>query len=245
MTVSVYVLVAAGLALALLAAALLPPPARPAEEDAGIGLGLLAAGCVTALVMGVLALLGLPVATACLGAVAWLLVMPCVWLARAPRPLEEGWDPQIEDDDDDGGDSPSPRGPDAPAAGDEEQAGAQAPAPAPGRVGWTPAPQPVPVMATAAKVRLMLAAEQAQRQLAMQEVDRRIVVPVQLPPREVPAAPAAQPAAPLHAPEWPRLQPAPRVRDDHGCVAHASAVDAQPRRRWAARRRTQRPALHD
>lgn len=240
MTVSVYVLVGAGLALALLVASLIPPPTRPAEDGAGLGSGLLVAGCITALVMGILALLGLPVATAALGAVAWLLVMPCVWLARTPRPLEDGWHHETDEDDDDGG-SPRPSGPYAPPATGEQRAGAQAPVTALAPGPWMPARRPVPVMATAEKVQQMLAAQDAQRLLAAQEVERVLAAAAQLPLPEVPAPPEPEPAGPLHSPEWPRLQPAPRVRADHRSIAHALVAVAHAHtRRRAAQRRAER-----
>ena len=244
-TVSVYVLVGAGLALALAVAMLIPAPTRPAEDGAGVGSGLLVAGCVTALVMGLLALLGLPVATAALGAVAWLLVMPCIWLARAPEPLEDGWHYET-DEDDDGGGSPRPSSPFVPPAADEQQAGAQAPITALAPGPWTPARRPAPVLATAEKVQQMLAAQEAQRLLAAQEVERMLAAAAQIPLPEVPAAPGPEPAGPLHTPEWPRLQPAPRVRADHRSIAHAFAAVAHAhtrRRAAAAQRRAERTGL--
>ena len=246
MTVSVYLLVGAGLALALLVATLIPPPTRPAEDGAGLGSGLLTAGCITAVVMGILALLGLPVATAALGAVAWLLVMPCVWLARAPRPLEDGWHYETDEDDDDGGGSPRPSGPYAPPASGEQHVGAQAPITALAPGPWMPARRPAPVMATAEKVQQMLAAQEAQRLLAAQEVERVLAAAAQIPLPEGPAAPEPEPAGPLHSPQWPRLQPAPRVRADHRSSGHAFAAVAHAhtrRRAAAAQRRAERAGL--
>jgi hypothetical protein len=256
----VYALIFTGLALALLVATLIPAPRHPTEEQAGLGLALLTTGCAAALAMGVVALLALPVASAVLGAIAWLLVMPCVWLARAPHPLDEWGD---EEQDDDGG-SPSPDLPSAPPAPDDRLPG-QHPSAAPAaRVAWTPAPQatPViapaarwtpapqamPVLATAARVRCLLAEQENERLLAAQRVARILATappapppvaapappPVAAPPAdETPAIAAALPAAglPLHRPAQPRLRPAPRVRSEHGSIADALAAVAHARTR--------------
>jgi len=56
------------------------------------------------------ALAHLPVHSAASEALAWLTVMPCLWMARAPLPAEGYED---EDEDDDGGE-PWPRWPGAP-----------------------------------------------------------------------------------------------------------------------------------
>lgn len=243
-----YALIFVGLALALLVATLIPAPQHPVEEDAGVGLALLSAGCVAALAMGVLALLGLPVATAVVGAVAWLLVMPCIWLARGPQPLDDGW--YEEDEDDDGG-SPSPHAPSAPPASDDRLPGLQLPVAAPAHPAWTPAPQPAPVVATAARTQRLLAAREAERLLAAQDVERLLAAAAQSPLPDVPAPPAPAPVAraPLHTPQWPRLAAPPRMRADHPSVAHMFAVvaHARTRRRAAAtaKRRAQASARHD
>jgi hypothetical protein len=259
----VYALIFIGLALALLVATLMPAPRHPTEEDAGLGLTLLAAGCVAALAMGVLALAALPVASAVLGAIAWLLVMPCIWLARGPRPLDEWGDEEPEDDD---GGSPSPDAPPAPPAPDDRLPGRQPAAAPAARATWTPAPQPAPVMATAARVRQLLAEQETERRLAAQQTERllaeqrvarvRASTPPAAPPAASPAPPAAAPdvavtlaapGAPRHRPAPPRLRPAPRVRAEHGSIvdALAAAAHARTRRRAAedmARRRA--PTSH-
>ena len=230
----VYALIFVGLALALLVAALIPAPQRPAEEDAGVGLALLSAGCVAALVMGVLALLGLPVATAAVGAVAWLLVMPCIWLARAPQPYDDGW--YEEDEDDGGGGSAPPHAPSAPPAPDDRLPGLQPPVAAATHTAWAPAPQPAPVLATAARTQRLLAAQEAERLLAAQEVQRVLAAAAQIPLPQAPAPPAPAPVAPepvapapLHTPQWPSVAPPPRVRADHRSVAHILATFAHAR----------------
>lgn len=242
-----YALIFVGLAVALLVATLMPAPEQATEDDADVGLALLAAGCVAALVMGVLAILGLPVATAAVGAVAWLLVMPCIWLARAPQPLDDG---PYEEDEDDGG-SPPPHAPPAPPVPDDRLPGLQPPLATPARGAWTPGPQPAPVLPTAARTQRLLAAQEAERLRAALEVERLLAAAAQLPLPEIPAAPAPPPAtpAPLHTPEWPRLAPPPRVRADHRSIAHAFAAvaHAHTRRRTAAaaKRRAQASALRD
>jgi hypothetical protein len=228
----VYALIAVALGLALLAATLLPAPQHPAEDDAGIGLALLAAGCAAALAMGVLAILALPAESAVLGAIAWLLVMPCVWLARGPRPLEDWGDD--EQDDDDGG-SPSPDAPFAPPAPDGRPP-ALPPTRTPAAVAtWTPAPQLAPVTATAARVQRLLAAQEAERLHAAQEAQRllatrefeRILAATTLAAPQADAAdsiPAPAPTAePLHAPAQPRARPAARMRADHRSIEHVLA----------------------
>lgn len=242
MTDPVFGLIAVALLFTLLVAMLVPAPSEPVEDDAGVGLGLIVGGCVAALVMGVLALAGLTIASAVLGAVAWLLVMPCVWMARAPQ-ASGGW---YEEDVDDGG-SPSPDAPAAPPVPSDDLSGLQPTATQRAAANWTPAPRPAPVIGLAARVRQMLAAEEAQRMLAAQEV-RRILAPappVTLPPAVVvPAvAPVVEPAlaaapVPQPAPVEPRMRPATRLRDDTRSVGHvlAAAAHNRTRRRAAAAR---------
>lgn len=232
----VYALIFVGLALALLVPALIPAPERPAEEDAGVGLALLSAGCVAALIMGLLAILGLPVATAAAGAVAWLLVMPCIWLARAPQPYGDGW----YEEDDDGGSAP-PHAPSAPPAPDDRLPGLQPPVAAAARSAWAPAPRPAPVLATAARAQHLLAAREAERLLAAQEVQRVLAATAQIPLPQVPAPPAPAPVvpdplalAPLHTPPWPHVTPPTRMRADHRSVAHILATFAHARTRRRA-----------
>ncbi len=83
----VYAIVLTSLALALLAVMLLPAPSRPPAAEAGIQLALLSLGCLTVIVMGAFALTHHHEESTICGAIAWLLVMPCVWLSRAPRPV--------------------------------------------------------------------------------------------------------------------------------------------------------------
>jgi len=249
----VYALIFIGLALALLVATLIPAPQYPTEEEAGLGLTLLATGCVAALAMGVLALTALPVASAVLGAIAWLVAMPCIWLARAPRPADD-WGG--EEDDDDGG-SPSPDMPSAPPAPDDCLPGLPPAAARAARVTWTPAPQPAPVMATAARVRALLdeqeaarlrAQQETERLLAARELDRVLATATPQPaaPAPLAATPPAMPGTPLHKPAPPRLRPAPRVRAEHPSAAPvpAAAAHARARRRAAADQPARRSASH-
>lgn len=243
----VYLLVSLGLALGLLIAATIPAPSRPAEEQPAVGLALIVVGSLTALAMGIVGLLGHAVAAIVLGAIAWVVVTPCIWLARAPQPLDDG--PYEEDEDDDDG-SPSPQAPSAPPAPDDPLPGLQPPVAAPARSAWTPAPQAEPVLATAARVQRLLAAQEAERLLAAQEVERLLAASARIPLPEIPTAPAPAPAAPapLHTPAWPRLAPPPRVRADHRSVAHMFAAVAHAHTRRAAavaKRRAQASALRD
>jgi hypothetical protein len=144
----VYTGVFTGLALALVIAVALPAPPQPVHNEAGAQMTLLGLGCAAVTVTGILALLGHPAASALFGAIAWLVVMPCLWMARAPRPADGGLD-----DDDDGGGSPWPRVPSAPPAPPDGLPGM--PGLPPAAVGssppaWAPAPAPSPVPVTAA-----------------------------------------------------------------------------------------------
>lgn len=251
MTDPVFGLIAVALLLTLLVAMLIPAPSRPVEDGAGVGLGLIVAGCVAALVMGVLALAGLTIASAVLGAVAWLLVMPCVWMARAPQ-APGGW--YEEEEDDDGG-SPSPDAPAAPPLPSDDLPGRQPTATGPAAVTWTPAPRPA-VTGLAARVQQMLAGADAERRLAAQEVERILA---SAPPVAL-AAPLAAPAAatvgepvpaattlPPPAPGEPRTRPPARVRDDTRSVGHVlvAAAHARTRRRAASRDRRSDEARRD
>ena len=231
MTDPLYLLVSLGLTLALAAAIILPAPSRPVEEHADWGLALIVVACAAAFAMGIAGLMGHPIASIVLGCVAWLFVMPVVWLARAPEPAEDGWFETEEDDD--GGGSPLPQGPWAPPVCDDERAPAGAPAPAT----WTPAAQPAPVVASAAKVQRLLAAREAERLLAAQEVQRMLAATAGIPLPDVPTVPTPEAApTPLHTPDWPQLQAPPRPRGDHRSIAHllAAAAHARARRRSTA-----------
>lgn len=259
MTDPVYALLFTALVTALGTALLIPAPAGPAADDdddeARIQVALLGAGCAATVAMGILALAGRPAESTVCGAIAWLLVMPCVWLARAPRPAGEWGD---EEEDDDGGGSPPPHAPSAPPAPDDRLPGLQpptVPAAPPARA----APQPAPVMATAAKVQRLLAAQEAERLAAAREVERLLaaaaLIALSQPERAdagaEPPTPAAPPPAPVHATQRRRLSPAPRVRADHRSIVHvlAALAHADRRRRTTATRRAAsaqpRSALHD
>ena len=64
--------------------------------------GLLVGACIATLLMGAFAMSDHHVAAIIAGAAAGLIVVPCLWLARAPD-----WREEEEDEDDDGG-SPRP-----------------------------------------------------------------------------------------------------------------------------------------
>jgi hypothetical protein len=243
----VYALIFIALGLALMTAMVIPAPARAADNEDVIQLSLQGMACVAVIVMGGLALSGHPAQSTISGALAWLLVMPCLWLSRAPG-AAEGWYEE-EDEDDGGGGSPSPRRPSDPPAPDGRLPGLEPPVMPPAHGAWN-APQPAPVLATAARVKLLLAAQEAQRMQAAQDVQRRLAAAagtqrpqphtdpaeplpavVALPPPADAIAPAV--VAPLHTPDPHDLRPTPRVRGDHRSIVHALAAVAhvQTRRR--------------
>ena len=247
-----------GLALALVLAATIPAPTRPVDDQAAVFQGLIAIACAIALIMGGLALAGLAVASTLVGAVAWMVVMPCVWLSRAPRPPEEQWGDEQEEDDDGGG-SPSPFAPSAPPAPSDRRPDFGVPVTAAVPLTWTPAPQPAPVLATATRAQRLIAAQEAQRLLAAQEVQRLLAAQrfdaaraameaerllaltaaaAPQPSDALPDAPSTP--APLHTPEWPQLRPAVRARADHRTITHALAAvgHACTRRRIRTPQRT-------
>lgn len=239
-----FMLVFGGLVCVLLMAMVVPAPERPADNEADIHLQLLALGCLAIVLTGALALANRPTESIVFGAVAWLVVTPCVWLARAPQSAA-GWD-ELEEDDDGGG-SPPPHSPSSPPAPDEVRAagtGAGAPA---ARGGWVAAP------AFAA----MSSAEVALPAWALAApasgTDR-----AWMPPRSSPsvggattgwAAPAPSlpapvvPAAALAAAERPRARR--RARGEHGDLLGARAPGDRRRRRtllgWMRRPRRDAP----
>jgi len=253
----VYAIVLTSLGLALLAVMVIPAPSRPPAAEAGIQLALLSAGCLTVIVMGAFALTDHHEESTICGAIAWLIVMPCVWLSRAPRPDGE-WE---EDEDDGGGGSPSPQWPSDPPVPDDRLPGLQPPMMPHARTVLAPVPvaaPPVPVVATAVKVQRLLAAQEAERVRAANEVRWLLAAAAAPPPAQAAAAPVADPPPvgeprpiPLHAMQ-PRLHPAPRARAEHGSIVHVTAAEAHartPRRSATARRRAasdgSRPALRD
>ena len=116
-----FMLVFGGLVCVLLTAMVVPAPERAAENEADIHLQLLALGCLAIVLTGALALANRPTESIVFGAVAWLVVTPCVWLARAPQQAA-GWD-ELEEDDDGGG-SPPPHSPSSPPVPDDVRADA-------------------------------------------------------------------------------------------------------------------------
>jgi hypothetical protein len=107
-----YATLGALLCSALLIALIIPAPTRAPRHEVGLHLTLLGLGAALAILAGVYALAQLPVHSAGSGALAWLIVMPCLWLARGPRPAE-GYGYEDEEEDDDGGEL-GPRWPGAP-----------------------------------------------------------------------------------------------------------------------------------
>lgn len=119
MGAGVYVLVFGGLFVALLAtvaAISVPAPRHAVEDEAGLSLTLLGLGSLATVITGVLALADLPVHSAVCGALACVIVIPCLWLARAPLPPPQDAD---DDEDDDDGGTPPPVYPSAPPAPDD------------------------------------------------------------------------------------------------------------------------------
>jgi pyruvate/2-oxoglutarate dehydrogenase complex dihydrolipoamide acyltransferase (E2) component len=243
MTDPTYALIIAFVLVALVTAVVIPAPAHAPDNEESIQLSLQGAACALIILMGALALSGHHAESTISGAVAWLLVMPCIWLSRAPGSI---WSAE-EEDDDDGGGSPTPRRPSAPPAPDDRLPGLRPPAVPGGHSVWAAnAAQPAPLVATAARVRLLLAAQEAERLQATGEVQRLLAAAAALPqpqpqPQPEPAAaivPEPAPAAPmpLHWPDPHDLQPAPRERADHRTIVHliAAVAHAQGRRRRAA-----------
>ena len=97
-------------------ALLAPAPAYNPETEPDIPTSLLVAACIATMLMGAFALSDHHVAAIIAGAAAGLIVVPCLWLARAPDWWED------EDEDDDGG-SPRPGSPFTPPAPDDRLPG--------------------------------------------------------------------------------------------------------------------------
>jgi len=231
-TAAVYALIVTILACTLLGALILPAPSRAARNEADVHQSLLAAASFMTLITGVLALQDHTAASAFCGAIAWLLVMPCVWLVRGPGPAGEWWETDEDEDDDDGG-SPRPHRPSAPPAPDDRLPGWRPSTPAAARPAWaaprataTASAPAIAVVATATRVQQMLAAAQASEPVAppvpATAVRAGAVVPA-LVPAPAPEAPVSAPA-----PETPCREPVaqrPRVRGDHPSIAY---VQTQP-----------------
>jgi hypothetical protein len=141
-----FMLVFGGLVCVLLTAMVVPAPERAAENEADIHLQLLALGCLAIVLTGALALANRPTESIVFGAVAWLVVTPCVWLARAPQQAA-GWD-ELEEDDDGGG-SPPPHSPSSPPVPDDVRADGAGGAAPTARGRWAAAPALTPAMVSA------------------------------------------------------------------------------------------------
>jgi hypothetical protein len=244
-----FMLVFGGLVCVLLMAMVVPAPERAADNEADVHLQLLALGCLAIVLTGALALANRPTESIVFGAVAWLVVTPCVWLARAPQSAT-GWD-ELEEDDDDGG-SPPPHSPSSPPAPDDVRAagtGAGAPA---ARGEWIAAP-------AFAFGPAMSSAELALPAWALAAPVSGTARPW-MPPRSSPAvggattgwAPPA-PSLPVPAPATPRAALAAsdrprarrRVRGEHGDPLGAGVPVGRRRRRtllgWMRRPRRDAP----
>jgi hypothetical protein len=206
------------LTLALLVALLAPPPARTPVSEGSIHVTLLCAGCLATILTGSLALADLAAPAAVCGVAAWLLVMPCVWLARAPRLDESSGE---EEDEDDGGGSPRPLWPTTPPAPDDRPGGLRPTGSGSTGARWAPAPARAPALVPAATATAAPVACSAQ------------------PPAE-PAVAVATPA-PAGEPAQRRLRrPARPVRGDHRSIVHvqhAGGTHEGRRRRANLRRR--------
>ena len=240
----IYVLIFLGLALALVVATTIPAPSRPVENEVLINATLLSAAVAITTLMGAFALAGLHVESVICGTIAWLTAMPCLWLARAPRPAE-GWGGGEDDDYDDPLPGLDPTG----AVGT-----GFAPA-APPAIATTPLPAPAPAgawaMQPAAEVESQPFAAQPRLVEDAVDADPAWQAPVE-PAWSAPAEPAWQtPAEPLDEPvaaascDEPvgamhrrALAPPARIRGDHRSIAHVNGVGAHDtgRRRRASLR---------
>ena len=233
-----YALIFAGLTVALLIALLAPAPAYNPDTEPDIPTGLLVGACIATLLMGAFALSGDHVAAMITGAAAGLIVVPCLWLARAPDWWEE------EDEDDDGG-SPRPGSPSDPSAPDDRlpgldpagRTGAQGAWVAAPAVSFTPATAEAPLPAWAMRVGTpawAMAQPEPVAELpgAGGEQDLYEELPITDPvwePVPVTAPECEQGEAP--AARRPRRS-AKRVRGEHRSVAHLGARSgAHPRSR--------------
>ena len=233
-----YALIFAGLAVALLLATLAPAPAYAHHDEPDIPTGLLVAAGVATLLMGSLALSGHHLEAVISGAAAWLIVVPCLWLARAP----DGW--EEEDEDDDGG-SPRPDSPLDPPAPDDRSPGLDPSAWTGAQGAWAPAPAVSFTPATAEAPLPAWAMRQGSPAWAIAQAD-----PVAAEPQvaggedefyeELPITEPVWAPAPVSAPECeqgeapagrlPR-RPAPRMRGEHRSVTHLRRAGAHPRSR--------------
>jgi hypothetical protein len=123
------------LTCSLVAVMVIPAPS-PASANGAAHQALLTAVCLATVAMGSLAWNDRYVEGAAFGVLAWLLVLPCLWLLRAPDGAD-GW--REEDDDDDDDDPPWPRSPSAPPTPEELFAGRIEPGLAAAHATWKPA----------------------------------------------------------------------------------------------------------
>lgn len=230
-----YVVLLALLCAVLLITAVIPAPARAPRHEVGANLTLLGVGAALAILAGVLALAQLPVHSAFCGSLAWLTVMPCLWMARGPWPAE-GYD--ADEDEDDGGGEPWSRWPGAPPSPDGRR-----PQLAPASLADVRVASARPV------VRPSTAAHLQQPAVASHRLPPSPAPPAAAPPAPSAALAPGEAAAPPAAVESAvpsrrrRLSPRPRgERGDHRSIVHKRA--AQPhtgrRRRASLRRRVLR-----
>jgi hypothetical protein len=234
-TGGLYALIFAGLGIALLVALLAPAPAYDPDTDPDIPTPLLVAACIATLLMGAFALSNHHVAAIIAGAAAGLIVVPCLWLARAPDLWED------EEEDDDGG-SPRPGSPFVPPAPDDRLPGLDPSGRTAAQGAWVATPAAAFTPATAEAPLPAWAMRQGSPAWAMAQDARPaeplIVgedlyeelpitdpvwepVPVTVPECEHSEAPAAR---------LPRRS-APRMRGEHRSVTHLRRAGSHPRSR--------------
>ena len=236
-TGGMYALIFAGLAVALLIALLAPAPAYNPETDPDIPTPLLVGACITTLLMGAFALSDHHVAAMITGAAAGLIVVPCLWLARAADWWED------EDEDDDGG-STRPGSPFTPPAPDDRlpgldpagRTGAQGAWVATPAVAFTPATAEAPLPAWAMRVgspawAMAQPDPVAAAQVAGGEEDLYEELPIS-DPVWVPVPVTAPECEHSEAPAG-RLsrRPASRRRGEHRSVTHVRRAGAHSRSR--------------
>lgn len=238
MTGGLYALIFAGIGVALLIALLAPAPAYDPDTEPDIPTALLVGACVATLLMGAFALSDHHVAAVIAGAAAGLIVVPCLWLARAP----DWW----EDEDDDDGGSPRPGSPFIPPAPDDRLPGLDPSARTGARGAWVAAPPVSFTPATAEAPLPAWAMRQGSPAWAMAQAREQHAPEPPLADigedlyEELPISDPVWDPVPVTTPECERSEapggrlprrPASRVRGEHRSVTHVRRSDAHPRSR--------------
>jgi hypothetical protein len=237
-TGGLYALIFAGIGIALAIALLAPAPAYDPDTDPDIPTSLLVAACIATLLMGAFALSDHHVAAIIAGAAAGLIVVPCLWLARAPDWWED------EDEDDDGG-SPRPGSPFTPPAPDDRLPGLDPSGRTAAQGAWVATPAVSFTPATAEAPLPAWALRQGSPAWAMAQQD-----PVAAEPQvagveedlyeELPISDPVWEPVPVTVPECERSEApagrlprrsAPRMRGEHRSVTHLHRAGAHPRSR--------------